>query len=527
MIAQDISFSFPSTVCVMGGGKTGRACIACIAAFMEDLHAAHARAACEQDTPAVSNTSYANPCAALTQLDFYPGNTTLDPKDIERFTRLGIGIYPEVQAPVRAYDLCITSPGISPQTAFYQAFAAASREMIGEPELAWRLSPAHWLGITGTNGKTTTTTLVRDILIRAHTPCVAVGNIGECCIDHVRGRADDEWFSAELSSFQLEESVHLHPHVAVLLNITPDHIEWHGSLEAYAHAKEKIFSQLTPNDYPILSRDDAWCKAIFERLCARGLSPICIDTDRDPKTQRAAYCADNALFVRLEEGKDIRITDLSSVSLKGTHNIQNMLAAAAVARAIGIDPSYIARVFAEFKSLEHRLEAVATKNGISFVNDSKATNPDSVIKALSAYPASHIILLLGGHDKHTDLSQFALEVVRKCKLAVCFGEAGARFEEALLHARTQSSNGCCACASSDLGEAKKASVALDNCGARGGAFPACEIVRAAKLKDAFHEALAHAHQGDIVLLSPACSSFDEFHNMAERGRYFKALVKAL
>ena len=133
MIAQDISFSFPSTVCVMGGGKTGRACIACIAAFMEDLHAAHARAACEQDTPAVSNTSYANPCAALTQLDFYPGNTTLDPKDIERFTRLGIGIYPEVQAPVRAYDLCITSPGISPQTAFYQAFAAASREMIGEP----------------------------------------------------------------------------------------------------------------------------------------------------------------------------------------------------------------------------------------------------------------------------------------------------------------------------------------------------------------------------------------------------------
>ena len=533
MDIQHDQFQFPASVCVMGGGKTGCASVSCLVQLIEALTLSHAPSTAVDDRVRTHDSSDSVDVpdahtqarhhalalrfgiAHLKRLDFYPGEGTCAPALQKRFSQAGVRVFPHCVSPHEQYDLCITSPGISPLSDFYQAFAAVSREMIGEPELAWRLSPQNWLAITGTNGKTTTTTLVRDMLRAAGMKVTAVGNIGECCIDHVLDRSEDEWFAAEMSSFQLEETRYFHPAAAALLNITADHLEWHGTFEAYAHAKEKIFAHLEACDTPILSRDDAWCDAIYQRLCDRGLDPVCIDIAKDPGTPRAAYCKDNRLYVRLDSRSTFCVGELSRAALKGDHNTQNMLAAAACALSAGVPTSAITEVLYSFKSLEHRLEYVATKRDIAFVNDSKATNPASVLKALSAFDPDHIVLLLGGHDKHTDLSQFAQEVVRKCRVAVCFGAAAARFEEALQEAQAAALHKECALQS------------LHDARGRLRSHKVCQLMRASQLKDAFEQALGVAQPGDTILLSPACSSFDEFHNMAERGRYFKELVNRL
>lgn len=388
------------------------------------------------------------------------------------------------------FDLAIASPGISEFSDFYANGKAASKEIIGEPELAWRESPERWVGITGTNGKTTTTTLARDLLRAGGLAAEAVGNIGTMSIGEVARRASGEWLVAELSSFQLAGTVELHPHVGVLLNVTPDHLYWHKTMENYAAAKERLFRNMDAGDLAIISDGDSWCRDIAARCEGRGLR-VChlLAAGEDPEatTANAAWeRTDGMLVVRLD-GRDVELVNKGELSIAGEHNVENALAASALALACGVDAIDVRAGLLAFSPLEHRIEPCGELAGVRFVNDSKATNTDAVSKALTAFEPGHVVILLGGHDKGTDLSEMAADVARHAHVAVCFGEAGERIAEAVE--------------------------------AAGGA-----VVRAEHLEQALDAGIEAARPGDTVLLSPACSSFDEFSGFEERGRAFKSLV---
>ena len=391
-----------------------------------------------------------------------------------------------------AFDQTIVSPGISPSTPFFRAALATSQDLIGEPELAWRVSPERWVGITGTNGKTTTTTLVAHLLNACGMPAETVGNIGTPVIERVDDRPEGEWFVAELSSFQLQTTSLLKPVTACLLNITPDHVEWHGSLDAYAAAKERIFQNFGPSDLAVVSEDDEWCRAICERLEARGVRVCRLSVHGKPSTRDAAFLRGEELVVR-RDGVETVVALVPELSIKGEHNAQNALAASAMALEVGVSPEALHAGLVSFSPLEHRIEPCGELDGVRFVNDSKATNTDSVEKALTAFDPATVILLMGGHDKGTSLDSLAREVCSRCKAAVCYGEAAERIASAM--------------------EAEKA--------ASGSSL---EVIRAPHMAEALDVAVGLAQPGDTVLLSPACSSFDEFSGFEERGRVFKGLV---
>lgn len=394
-----------------------------------------------------------------------------------------------------AYDLVVASPGIPPVSGFFHNAVLHSREIIGEPELAWRESPERWIAVTGTNGKTTTTALVGALLEQGGCDVLLVGNIGTSVSAEVRDRAPGSWFAAELSSFQLEETRDLRPRAACLLNITPDHVDWHGSMEAYAAAKERIFANMGGDDLAVVSNEDAWCRAIADRLIARGVRTCLLDVHGSPDAPCAAFVRGKRLVVRLDGGEHPLITT-DELPIRGEHNIQNALAASALALAAGVSDAALCAGLSAFAPLEHRIEPCGERGGVRFINDSKATNPDSVEKALTAFPAGHVLVLLGGHDKGTDLASMADTVARTCKVAVCFGEAGPRIAAALHRA---------------VGERAAA----------------LSIFEAPHLAEALDAAVAAAAPGDTVLLSPACSSFDEFDDYEQRGRAFKELVSRI
>ncbi|MDM8271375.1 UDP-N-acetylmuramoyl-L-alanine--D-glutamate ligase [Thermophilibacter provencensis] len=392
-----------------------------------------------------------------------------------------------------SYDLAVASPGIPESSAFFRAAAARSSEIIGEPEFAFRESPERWVVITGTNGKTTTTSLTTHLLREGGFAAESVGNIGTLVTDEVASRPEGGWFVAELSSFQLATTRLLHPRVSVILNVTPDHLEWHGTMEAYAAAKERALENLGQGDLAVVSVDDEYCRAMAERAEGRGLRVCRLSVHGEPEGPCAAFLRGGELVVRLD-GAETALLPASELKIFGLHNAENALAASAVALELGTAAPDVSRGLSSFSPIEHRIEPAGEVGGVRFVNDSKATNTDSVEKALTAFDAGTIVVLLGGHDKMTDLSSLAEAVCERCRVAVCFGEAGERIARALESARGER----------DL-----------------------EVLRAEHLRDAFGVAVRAARPGDTVLLSPACSSFDEFNNMGERGRLFKALVREL
>ena len=392
-----------------------------------------------------------------------------------------------------SFDLAVVSPGIPEGSAFFSAAREHATEVIGEPEFAFRESPERWVGITGTNGKTTTTTLTCRLLQEGGLCAETVGNIGTLITSRIAERPAGSWFVAELSSFQLATTRLLHPRVACLLNVTPDHLEWHGSMEAYAAAKEKIFANLTSDDLAVVFDGDEWCRAIIERLEGRGLRVCHVSTEEDPETSCAAFPREGKLVVRLD-GRERALVDSDELSIKGTHNVENALVASAVALELGVSEQDVRRGLLSFSPLEHRIEPCGEVAGVRFVNDSKATNTDAVEKALTAFALGTIDILLGGHDKMTDLSSLARAVVARCRVAVCYGAAGERIARAL---------------EDELARTPSATL---------------EVVRAPHMREAFDAACERAREGDVVLLSPACSSFDEFHNMEERGELFKRLA---
>lgn len=433
----------------------------------------------------------------VSSITVYGGAASTATKKTAELEAQGIRVVVGTDTVEGSYDLAISSPGISEFCDFFCSAKAHCTQIIGEPEFAFRESPTHWIGITGTNGKTTTTMLTCTLLQQAGMAAQAVGNIGTLSISKVFARQTDEWFVAELSSFQLAGTSTMHPRVAVLLNITPDHLAWHSTFKNYRDAKERIFANLCTGDLAVVSADDNLAP-IVQRLAARKIRTCIVDVKADPQTPSAAFIHNNMLVVRLD-GKEYKLISVDELSLKGAHNIQNALASAATALELGTPAASVAQTLASFSPLEHRIEPVGQLNGVTFINDSKATNADAVIKALTAFAPKSIVLMVGGHDKGTDLEDFCQAVLASCKAVVCFGEAGERFQ-------------------SELTAAAAATVA-QSC-------TQLEIVRAQHLADALECACKLAAPKDTVLLAPACSSFDEFSGYEERGRVFKQLVVA-
>ena len=391
-----------------------------------------------------------------------------------------------------SYDVCVASPGISEFSEFYGSARAASAQIMGEPEFAWRLSPQRWCGITGTNGKTTTTSLVQHLMRSSGMAASAVGNIGTPAVAAVDSRSQGDWLVAELSSYQLATTQELHPRVAVLLNITPDHLAWHRSHDNYAAAKIRLFKNMDRDDLAIVDVEDEGISVYRDQIFVPGRRVLSVSME-DCGADDAAFVRDGVLTVRLA-GAETPLVGVDQLKIFGRHNVINALAASAAALACGASATGVREGLKVFAPLEHRVEPCGELDGVRYVNDSKATNTDAVLKALTAFPDDRVILLLGGHDKGTPLDEFARQVASRVGAVVCFGEARDRFQHALEDAED----------ASDI-----------------------DIAVASDLCDAVDVARSLAGRGDVVLLSPACSSFDEFSGFEERGRRFKAYLEEL
>lgn len=375
-------------------------------------------------------------------------------------------------------DFVVPSPGVPPNAPVLSEAQLKEVPILSEPELAYRLTDLDIVGITGTNGKTTTTSLVGHILAtarRAHEVC---GNIGEkTLVQAARTAAEGSVLIAELSSFQLEYTSLFRPKVGVLLNLTQDHTDWHGTFDAYVEAKLKLFRNQTPGDYAVMNWDDPIVRRWIPSLAAR-VVPI----SHHVQLEGGVYVDRGSLRTDFM-GPEEEICPIEDLLIRGHHNIDNAMAACAVALCLGVQTHIIGRALASFKAPEHRLEEFETADGRLWVNDSKATNPDATVVALAAYDDP--IVLLGGRNKGSEFASLVEVVATRAKGAILFGEAGVELEEAF---------------------------------ARGGHT----APRVDGLKEAVELARRMSSPGDVILLSPACASFDEFKDYKERGRAFKA-----
>lgn len=383
-------------------------------------------------------------------------------------------------------DLVVASPGIKPASPLFRAAQALGVEMISELELAYRVSVAQWIAVTGTNGKTTTTALVAHLLRSAGYQAEPAGNFGPPALSAATRVDVSGVIVAEVSSFQLMLADEFHPRVSVLLNITPDHLDYHGTLDQYAEAKGRVFSRQTSADHAVIDVDDPGAAAWAPRVERQGVSVHRVT--RHVQHEGGAYVRDGMLT--LDEGGPVRLIGVNDLRIRGSHNVSNALAASAAARAFGAGVEALRAGLATFEPIEHRLEPAGVVDGVEYFNDSKATNPDAVEKALTAFEDRPVVLLLGGRNKGVDLRPLARVAAERCSAVVLFGEAADEFEEAF-----------------------------------GGL--AVTRRRAAGLVDAVAAARSLARPGDVVLLSPGCTSWDEFTDYQERGRVFKQTVARL
>ncbi|HSA05832.1 MAG TPA: UDP-N-acetylmuramoyl-L-alanine--D-glutamate ligase [Candidatus Gastranaerophilales bacterium] len=374
-------------------------------------------------------------------------------------------------------DVIITSPGIPPHSDVMKLINAHNIEHFGELELAYREAAKPFIAITGTNGKTTTTKLISEILTNAGYNAPACGNIGIPCSDFIEQNVD--FFVAEVSSYQIATSKAFTPQIALFINYTPDHIDWHGGEEEYFKAKASLF----------IDRQPAWAV-----LNAKNLKIAYLKLDLSSETyffnreadDKCVFIRDEKILLKDKKRQIHEIIKLSEIPLKGKHNFENIMAAIAVCHIAGVDNDVIRETIIKFSPPEHRLEYVAEIDGIEYYNDSKATNCDSTICALKAFEDKKIVLIAGGRDKGTDLTEFSREIKKRTAAVALIGEAADRFEEALRHEGY-----------SNIYREKSLESAIDKAGSL-------------KL-------------GPVVL-SPACASFDMFRNFEERGKAFKEYV---
>ncbi len=390
----------------------------------------------------------------------------------------------------RRQELIVVSPGVPTDTPELAQARSLGVPVIGELELASRFLKGQIIAITGSNGKTTTTTLVGEILKAAGVPTLVGGNIGLPVIQFVAESTPQTVSVLEVSSFQLETTEQFHPRIAVILNITPDHLDRHGSLENYIAAKQRVAANQTASDALVLNADDEIAHRIASRIAAAGkTSPNLYWFSRTRVVRQGAFLHDSTIFFRESEQKAAEpILPAAEIPLKGAHNVENILAAVCVARLSTIPAEIIRATVANFKAVEHRLEFVARIRGVDYYNDSKATNVDATLKALESFSGG-VHLILGGKDKDSDYSQLDKLLRQKARAVYTIGSAAEKIEAQL------------------AGAAK--------------------IIRADTLERAVTMASTNAVDGEIVLLAPACASFDQFESYEHRGRVFKQSVAAL
>ncbi len=429
----------------------------------------------------------------------------------------------------RRQDLIVVSPGVpydTPELAQVRAFGPLGPPIIGELELASRFLQGKIVAITGSNGKTTTTSLLGKIMADSGRPTLVGGNIGTPVIELVAESVrlsrrpgvdagsfdklrtgsstaagakdaptfaqDDSsvedaggvWSVLEVSSFQLETVEEFRPQIAVVLNITPDHLDRHGTFENYAAMKTRITARQTAEDFLVLNGEDK----PTQMVAAKTKAQVYWFSGRRPIKQGAFVHGESVLFVPQEGAKAEPVMPVAEIPLRGAHNVENVLAAVCAARLAGVTTESIRASVASFKAVEHRLEFVAEVRGVAFYNDSKATNVDATKKALEAFPGG-VHLILGGKDKNSDYTELSDLLRERCKVVYTIGSAAEKIERHL------------------AGVTK--------------------IVSAGTLDAAVRTAAQDAGTGDVVLLAPACSSYDQFENYEQRGRVFKDLVKQL
>jgi len=380
-----------------------------------------------------------------------------------------------------AQDLIVPSPGVPADTPQLLAARSAGVAIWSEIELASRFLRGKLIGITGANGKTTTTSLLEHILRSAGFPTILAGNIGTPLIGRVDESRDDSVTVAELSSFQLELTETFRPNIAVFLNLTPDHLDRHHTMQAYGAAKAKIFANQAASDVAVLNADDA---ATTPYAPSR---PQVYWFSRKQRVGQGAFVKDGQIIFRAE-GEEQAVLRVEDIPLVGAHNLENVLASVVAAKIAGADARQIADAVKSFVGVEHRLEFVAEVGGVRYYNDSKATNVDATQKALEAFPA-RVLVILGGMDKASDYTTLREALRQRAKLALLIGSGADKIAGQIV-----------------------GSVATEHAGT---------------LERALELAEHAARPGDIVLLAPACASFDQFENYEHRGRVFKELVHKL
>lgn len=378
-------------------------------------------------------------------------------------------------------DLIIPSPGVPADAPSLNAARARGVTIWSEIELADRFLNGRLIGITGSNGKTTTTSLIEHILQSAGFSTILAGNIGTPLISCVEQTSDRTITVAELSSFQLELIETFRPNTSVFLNLTPDHLDRHGTFEAYGAAKARIFENQTEADSAVLNADDPATTALAPTR------PHVYWFSRKKRVAQGAFVQGKEIVFR-HEGAEKMVLKLEDIPLAGAHNVENVLAAVVATRLAGAEPAAIAKGVRSFAGVEHRLEFVAEIGGVRYYNDSKATNVDATQKALDAFPG-RILIILGGKDKGSDYTVLQTPLREKAILALLIGAAADKIEKQIT-----------------------GSVAIE---------------RAETMERAVETAAHAARPGDIVLLAPACASFDQFQNYEHRGRVFKELVHQL
>lgn len=377
-------------------------------------------------------------------------------------------------------DLVVLSPGVPPLP---EILAARDKgiKVISEIELAYQFLKGKIIGITGSNGKSTTTTLIYTILKNSGFKVHLTGNIGTPLISFVRKSKPDHLIVTEISSFQLEFTEKFRTDISVFLNISPNHLDWHKTFDNYLQAKKKLFNHQLPTDIAIINRDDpnlwAWRKEKQIELYA---------FSRKHPVRRGCYLKDSTLMLKLEE--ELPVIKAKEIKLRGIHNQENVMAAALTAYLAGVRIPTIRKTIRSFRGLEHRLEEVRTINGVLFVNDSKATTVAATIKAIQSFDQP-IILILGGRDKGGDFSPLRRALRNKVRKVLLIGEAKEKIRKAI--------------------------------------EGVCPIEEASSFRQLVEKSYEAARPGEVVLLAPACTSWDMFKNFEERGRLFKKEVNLL
>jgi UDP-N-acetylmuramoylalanine--D-glutamate ligase len=368
-------------------------------------------------------------------------------------------------------DLIVPSPGVPPVNVLLRDAVKKGIEIVSEIELAARFIEMPYIAITGTNGKTTTTKLLGEILTRWGKKIFVGGNIGNPLISYLNGEKKEDYLVVEVSSFQLQWMSSFHPSVAVLLNTSSDHLDYHETFEEYRAVKERIFVNQSGGDC-----DESVSPGLLE-----GMNAEIVRFSSSSSLERGIYFDGPALHYLDSKGSR-EVYPLSDIRLKGSHNLENIMAAIAAARWCGCPPVSIIDTLREFDGMPHRVEFVGEKNGVAFYNDSKGTNVGAALRALESFPGP-VILLMGGRDKGGDFERLREPIRNKVRKLILFGEAGERIHQLL------------------------------------GGIVKTAVVEG--LEDAMVSASAVSRPGDTVLLSPGCSSFDEFENYEARGDFFK------